>query len=161
MRENTCMFTGHRIIDKAHLHEVGERLMQQILQFYEMGVRDFITGGAQGFDTLAALQVLILRDADHKDIRLHLALPCRNQCRGWPAKNVRLYESILKRADSVHLLSQTYHRGCMHERNRFMVDHSAYCICYQTHAGGGTDYTVKYARDNQLKIVNVAPRSAL
>ena len=46
--------------------------------------------------------------------------------------------------------------GCMHVRNRHLVDFSSYCICYQTKETGGTAYTVNYAKENGLIIYNVA-----
>ena len=53
-------------------------------------------------------------------------------------------------------LSERYYQGCMHERNRYMVDHSRVCICYLTERTGGTAYTVEYARSRGLKIFNLA-----
>lgn len=46
-------------------------------------------------------------------------------------------------------------RGCMHERNRRLVDNSAVCVCYLTQPAGGTHYTVEYARRQGLSIINL------
>ena len=43
----------------------------------------------------------------------------------------------------------------MHKRNRHLVNNSSLCICYLTEEKGGTYYTVKYAQENQLAVVNV------
>lgn len=48
------------------------------------------------------------------------------------------------------------HRGCMHKRNRYMVDNSNYCICCLTEEKDGTAYTVSYAKKQNLKIINLA-----
>ena len=44
----------------------------------------------------------------------------------------------------------------MHQRNRALVDRSAFCICYLRTQTGGTAYTVRYAREKGLKIWNLA-----
>lgn len=45
----------------------------------------------------------------------------------------------------------------MHKCNRhLMVDHSSVCICYFTRESGETAYTVNYARERELEVVNVA-----
>lgn len=46
--------------------------------------------------------------------------------------------------------------GCMKKRDRYMVDHSTYCICARLHPFSRTDQTVKYARRQGLKVINVA-----
>ena len=51
--------------------------------------------------------------------------------------------SVEKKAQHEHIKSSAdevicYHRGCMQRRNRYMVDHSSVCICYQTQDTGGT-----------------------
>ncbi len=48
-----------------------------------------------------------------------------------------------------------YHQGCYYERNRYMVDHSSRMMCYYDGDKGGTEYTVKYAEQNNLQITNL------
>ena len=40
-------------------------------------------------------------------------------------------------------------------RNRYMADHSSYCIAYLVRGTGGTAYTVRYARKKGVQIVNL------
>ena len=74
MNKSVC-FTGHRTIaeDKetlsARLYALLERLVT------EQKVTDFYTGGAVGWDALAALTVLKLRES-YPEVKLHLVLPC-------------------------------------------------------------------------------------
>lgn len=49
-----------------------------------------------------------------------------------------------------------YFKGCMHKRNRHLVDNSGYCICYLTRTQGGTAYTVDYALERGLPVINIA-----
>ena len=66
------------------------------------------------------------------------------------------YDRIKGYANEVFCLSERYFRGCMHQRNRYMVDHSSVCVCYLTREDGGTASTVKYARRKGLPICNLA-----
>lgn len=134
------------IFDKTE--EMVERLIKK-------GYLYFGAGGALGFDTIAALAVLKLKE-HYPDIRLILVLPCRFQTRGWASEDVKIYENIKEQADKVVYTSEEYTRGCMHKRNRHLVDNSSACIAYLTESKGGTAYTVDYAAKHGLTVFNIA-----
>lgn len=115
----------------------------------------FGAGGALDFDTLAAQTVLELKRA-YPDIKLILVLPCQDQTRGWAQADIEEFEHIKAAADKVVFTSNEYYSGCMHKRNRHLVDNSSLCICYLTEQSSGTAYTVDYARSRGLRIINVA-----
>ena len=152
MKEDACCFTGHRDIPPEILPALAAKLEAAILELIADGIRYFYAGGALGFDTLAPENVLRLPD-HFPQLQLILALPCREQTRGWFAASVKRYESILRRANEVVYTSEHYTRGCMQRRNRFMVDHSAVCVAYCTRATGGSAYTLQYARKAGLRIL--------
>ena len=114
-----------------------------------------MAGGALGFDTLAAQTVLSLKEY-YPQIKLVLALPCQEQTRGWPAKDIEKYGHILNSADEIIYTAEKYFPGCMHARNRYMAERSDVCICYLTEDKGGAAYTVKYAKQKGLRIINIA-----
>ena len=155
MREQTCCFTGHREIPPGKRAEIADRLERVISTLYQSGVRYYGAGGARGFDALAANTVLRLRESC-PDIKLILVLPCLTQTRGWRPEDIAEYERIKGLADKVVYTSQAYYAGCMHKRNRHLVDHSSVCICYLTKNSGGTAYTVDYAKKQGLEIINLA-----
>ncbi|MCI9157114.1 MAG: DUF1273 domain-containing protein [Lawsonibacter sp.] len=155
MREKTCCFTGHRQIPAREVEEVKKRLETTVSSLYRRGVCCYGAGGALGFDTLAALTVLRLR-AVHPDIKLILVLPCLTQAKNWSKADQIQYERIKAQANKVVYTSQEYFPGCMHRRNRHLVEHSGTCVCYLTRQSGGTAYTVDYARAQGLEIINVA-----
>ena len=155
MRETTVCFTGHRDIPLRYVRAIELRLEAVLRDLIAKGYTDFAAGGALGFDTLAARMVLWLRD-QYPHIKLHLILPCRNQTRGWSMRDIEIYEDILRDADDYLYTSEEYTRGCMHKRNRHLVDMSSVCVCYLTKDKGGTAYTVKYASNNNLRIINIA-----
>lgn len=155
MRERTCCFTGHRRISKDEAKEVKTRLKHTISAAIDQGYLYFGAGGALGFDTLAALTVLELKKK-YPDIKLILVLPCINQTKGWSKRDVEVYEQIKSRCDKYVYTSENYFNGCMQKRNRQLVDNSSLCVCYLTENRGGTAYTVNYARQKGLKVINLA-----
>lgn len=156
MREKTCCFTGHRELPTGWgRKKLAAKLEKAIVEQINNGIQFFGIGGALGFDTLAAQTVLSMKKK-YPDIKLILVLPCLTQTKGWPSKDVEEYERIKAQADKVKYTSQEYYQGCMHKRNRHLVDNSSVCICYLTKERGGTAYTVNYAREQGIKVVNVA-----
>ncbi len=157
MEQERVCFSGHRMIPDDP--ELAQRLRASVMEQIENGSRIFIAGGAQGFDTLAAETVLSLK-VQNPHIRLHLALPYPAQASSWPKYAQERYERIKQQADVVYYMAAEYARGCIHRRNRFLVDHSDVCICYLNHDSGGTLFTVKYARKQGLRVLNLAPGAA-
>ena len=154
MKNQTCCFTGHRIIPLVERESVMRALENAVTESIENGYRYFGSGGALGFDTMAALTVLKLKK-QYPQIKLILVLPCENQTRNWKAADIEKYEYIKSQADKVVKTSIEYTPGCMHKRNRHLVDNSSLCICYLKKPSGGTAYTVNYAKDNGLKVINL------
>jgi len=154
-KTSTCCFTGHRHIPFDEYNALDQRLEDEIEKLIRQGVRYFGAGGAQGFDTMAALAVLRLRIL-HPHIRLILVLPCKDQAKRWDRANKKIYNLILRDADKVVYVSRRYASGCFQERNRRLVDHSGVCLCYLANPGSGTAYTAHYARQNGLRVVNLA-----
>lgn len=154
MRNETCCFTGHRNIPENEYGVILAGLEKAVVDLILKGVRFFGTGGALGFDTMAAQTVLKLKN-QYPHIYLILVLPCRTQTKGWKEADRRIYEHILSKADKVVYIADEYERGCMQRRNRHLVDNSAYCICYQTKETGGTAYTVRYAQQKGLRLIRL------
>lgn len=155
MKQTTCCFTGHRRLPLDKIEQIVKRLDREIESLISLGVTDFISGGALGFDQIAAALIVTKKEMGHP-IRLIFALPCKNQDALWREEQKHLYHGLLGEADEVIYLSEGYHEGCMKERNRYMVNRSAYCICALLHQQSGTAQTVKYARELGTKIINLA-----
>ncbi|WP_283608739.1 SLOG family protein [Faecalispora anaeroviscerum] len=155
MRVNTCCFTGHRKLPQDKIEKIVLNLNREIESLIAQGVTDFISGDALGFDQIAASLIIAKKEMGQK-IRLIFALPCKNQDEHWTNEQKRLYHNILAEADEVVYVSEEYANGCMKKRNRYMVDHSAYCVCSLLHPMSGTDQTVQYARQKKLMVINVA-----
>ena len=154
-RKWVCCFTGHRKIDGACMSALSDLLDGVLDRLIAAGVSTFRTGGAVGFDTLAALKVLERRERD-PSISLELYLPCRDQTNGWGERSRTYYEYILSRADRVVYVRDQYTKGCMLERNRKLVEGSQFCIGYCTTDRGGSAYTLDYAKKKGVRVINLA-----
>lgn len=152
MQANICCFTGHREIPFTELPSLKRKLSRAIAHCIRQGCTEFRCGGALGFDTLAARAVLSARKK-HPHIRLVLMLPCPEQTKGWSAANIKTYGNILQKADAVIYTADHYYRGCMHLRNRRLVDSSSFCIAYCRRDTGGSAYTVQYAKKQGCSVI--------
>lgn len=155
MCEKTCCFIGPQILPVQKMRHILLHLNKEIETLIDAGVTTFISGGAQGFDQIAASLVAAKKEMGHH-IFLVLALPYPNQHKSWQVRAKELYEYLLETADEVHYISETCTNNCMRERNHYMVEHSAYCICALLPGKNGAEQTVRYAKQKNLHIVNVA-----
>ena len=157
MSRSAC-FTGHREISE-NPKKLSERLYNVLEKLIaEEGITDFYAGGACGFDTIAALDVLKLR-SKYPEVKLHLVLPCSNeeQTRNLTPTQKYDFKSVLSRADSIEYTSERFFKGCMGKRNARLVECAVdYCICYyDEQKQGGTAQTVRMSEDKGLKVVNL------
>ena len=155
MNGKTCSFSGHRQISKAHANSLPELLSQTVDTLISSGVSTFCSGGAMGFDLLAAGIVLAKR-VKNPAVSLRMLLPCRDQTKNWPEKFRRAHNNIVSAADEVIYFSEKYSPLCMQMRNHALVDSADMLLCYLTRSFGGTMHTVSYAYDKNLQIINLA-----
>ncbi len=159
IRKKTACFTGHREIPEPR-KLVEARIDGAIRLLHARGVRYYGAGGARGFDVLASLRVLALKE-EVPDLCLILVLPFPEQYRqegDWTREDRREFDVLLERADKVVTLEPAYSSGVYYRRDRHMVDGSAYCVNYLLRDRSGTGYTVRYARERGLELVDLAPR---
>lgn len=155
MRDKTVCFTGHREIPMLKKSAIARKLRKTLVELIEQDYQFFGAGGALGFDTIAAQTVLDLKEK-YPHIKLILVLPCESQADRWSESDRRMYAYIMSKADKIRYTSQHYYRGCMHKRNKHLVDNSNVCVCYLTEETGGTAFTVNYAKQNELRVINIA-----
>ncbi len=153
-REHTVCFTGHRFV-KRNDEAMLERLDLLLEAMYQRGYRDFLCGGAIGFDAIAAEHVALLRQT-HPDVKLIFCLPCADQSKKWKKADAERYERLLYQGDEIRVLSPSYYEGCMQVRNAYMVDHSSICAALMNQLRGGTLSTVRYAYSQDVPVVNIA-----
>ena len=169
MIERCCAFTGHRPrkfpwgYDETDARCVAlkKELAAQIAKLVDDGYTDFFSGMAEGADTWAALAVLALKK-ENPALKLHCVLPCEGQADQWSAPARELYFSILEQADNVVYVSRKYSKGCMLQRNRYLVDHAACLLAiYNGEWRGGTAMTVRYAQKLRREIIKLKPNGEM
>lgn len=166
MHKKACCFTGHRP-DKlpyqgnessAAVIRLKTRLEKEIRRQIGVGTRVFITGMAMGVDIWCAEIVAMLKkEFSYEHIELIAAVPYPGQSYKWPKDWKLRYKNALNCADGVKTLCPQYISGCMHKRNRFMVDSSDVCIAVWNGSAGGTAYTVDYAEKQNKELIIIDP----
>lgn len=61
-KAKTCCFTGHRRLPKDKIEQIVIRLNQEVDNLISQGVTDFISGGALGFDQIAASLIVAKKE---------------------------------------------------------------------------------------------------
>lgn len=96
-KKRTACFTGHRKIPAEDIKSIEKQLDKIIKKLYRKGVIFYGAGGSYGFDMLAEKAVIRARNK-HKDIKLILVLPCKDQEKYWTDDTKRhLLKSKIKR----------------------------------------------------------------
>ncbi|MFT9057535.1 MAG: SLOG family protein [Ethanoligenens sp.] len=155
MQNLTCCFTGNRSLPQDAIEHIMLRLNDEVDGLIRRGVTHFLSGGARGFDLIAAALIVSKKEMGN-DLRLDFILPCKDQDALWSDRERKLYHGLLTEADGVTYLSDTYRPGCMKRRNRYLVDHANYCIYALLHERGGTWQTVQYSRRKGVRLIGVA-----
>lgn len=156
LRDQTCCFTGHRILPANAATAILRKLDSILLPLIERGVLVFWLGGALGFDTLAAEHLLKLKQ-QYPQIVIYLALPFEEYRNRWSETQKSRAANIDAQADQIVYCSHTPSKGAFLQRNRYMVDQSRYCIAYCNRSAGGTANTLRYAQQKGLVIQNLFP----
>jgi uncharacterized phage-like protein YoqJ len=152
--EKGCSFTGHRQIKSEHSKRLGALVEKAIEYAYGEGCRLFYSGGAIGFDTVAARAVVKFR-ITHPDVRLVMLLPCLNQDAKWSAEQKDAYSFILSAADEVEYVSEEYTDSCMRERNFLLASRADIVFAYVGHPRSGSAQTARMADSMGKTVYNL------
>lgn len=166
---NTACFTGHRPNAFGN-HKSPHQIQQEISYFlrmaivylYNMGYRNFISGGALGVDQWAAEEVWKLKNSHDVDINLVIARPFPSQDIKWNERDRQIFTQICDRADHVVDVSpDPYAPWKMHARNAYMVNHSSAVIAVKIPevTTGGTASCCAYAERKRKSMIYIDPIS--
>jgi len=161
-RDTTVSFSGYRpeklpdggVENSQSIKTMQTELREIIAESIESGFNTFLVGMADGFDTMAAEEVISLKNF-HK-IRLVAVVPFDD---GRPQSDRVNY--ILAHSDDTVILSDTYSKGAYFQRNEYMVDNSSRLVCYYDGRYGGTEYTIDYAKKQGIEVINLWERTAM
>ena len=131
--------------------------MDKLIKYFETVETSFrkmkvITGMSMGLDIWAGEIVVNLRETDP---RLHLiaAVPWPGFSARWNAEWKTRYEKLIKRADLVKHISQTYDPSVFTKRNFWMVEHCTRVIAFYNGSDGGTKEMIEYAKERDIDVV--------
>ena len=112
-----------------------------------------ISGCAIGWDMIFAETCLKL------NIPLHCYIPFYTQADKWSDFYKKRYADILKAAAHKHYTSKYYYSDVYLKRNREMIDKAQTLIAMWNPdiTSGGTYYTVQYAQDKNVPVINLWP----
>ena len=166
MRNRSCCFSGHRPDKLAFGSDEGhpaciaikQNLFDCIGELVRTGYDTLYDGMAQGCDIFFA-EAALLQKREHPNLRLVCAVPYAGQATRWSYEYQARYKDILGQADEVVLLNERYHRGCMMQRNRHMVDRSSLLVSVYAGESGGTKSTLQYALQKGLTILWLNPQT--
>lgn len=153
----TCFFTGHRRLPYTRKDEIMKKLSENIERLIiEYDVRSFISGGALGFDTIAAEAVIEMKKK-YPHIRLLLYLPCYGQSKMWSYNQKYKHRLLKSYADEVlYVTEDEYTEQCMMLRNLRMIKDSFFCIAFCLKNASGTGMTLRNAREVGIRIIDIA-----
>lgn len=164
------MVTGHRPKDLPgrydYSHENYKSIrrllvatLKDILDDYESAI--FISGMAQGIDTVYVSAAQIIKDRSSKPIEIHGYIPHEGQAESWPKNGgaQSLWKHIRANIlDKEFISSDVYHGGVMQMRNQDMVNNSDICIAvWSGKENGGTYDAVKRALKSGLRVIRLDP----
>ena len=149
-----CSFTGHRQIENAYIIKLEEMLSRAIDYVYSEGCRTFFCGGALGFDTMAAKAVISKRIL-HRDMRLVIVIPCKNQSESWSERAKLTYDYILSSADEVIYVADGYTADCMRKRNLMLAESCDVMIAFASKYRSGAGQTVRMAQNMNKTVYNL------
>lgn len=153
----TCCFTGHRKILPKHAEKLPGLIESAVRRLMKGGYNTFVTGGALGFDTIAA-EVILKIKRTNPYVKLIVVAPYLGQPLEWDYSSQITYERIREAADDYISLAAGYYRDCMKKRNLYMVEMSSACISYCLRDRTGTSQTVAFARDNGLEVIELSEK---
>lgn len=153
----TVCLTGHRSLPAGQETAIAALLDDILFSLYDRGARIFKTGGAVGFDTLAAEAVLRLKERFGAGaIHLYLCLPAPTQTTRYSAAQKQTYDRILAASDGLTYASDVCTTESYYARNRALVAGSDVCVAYCTRQRGGSYYTCRQALAHGLEFINLA-----
>ena len=159
-----CAFAGYRPAKMpwgyderdARCAEFRFRLRESLEYLIGRGYVDFMSGGALGFDLMAAEMVLSLREK-YPWIRLIMVIPFDGQADKWTEEQRRRWLWVIEASDRVVHVSHAYDKGVFFRRNHYLVEHADLLLAAYDGKPGGTAGTVAYARRHGTRVARLQP----
>lgn len=141
--QHSCCFFGHRDAPESIKPILKENIERLITKH---NVTDFYVGNNGSFDSIVT-SVLKEVVKEYPDVSYSIVLAYLSSKKDQAQEKNTLYpfgiESVPK-------------RYCISWRNKWLIDHSQYVICYVTHITGGAAKFMEMARKKGRKVINLS-----
>lgn len=155
----TCCFTGHRT--RAEDSDLKRIARGEIERLISLGVTEFLSGGVCGWDLLCAGVVADIKHTCREvKLRFILACPPYENSEKWEKNDQDELYRLMKSADSVEVLSDSFCKGSVRFRNRRLVEGADVCLCWfnEHKFTGNTLQTVHLAKKRGIEVINLYNR---
>ncbi len=164
-KEKTLCLTGHRpkglpwgYNEESNSCKAFKKVCKKVFinAIEKEDITYFLTGMAEGFDMIA-IEILLELRCEYEHIKIIAIIPCLNLEIRWKQSQQQRYKNLLNKCDEIFILSKNYTRTCMNDRNKYMIENSAFCIACYNGSAGGTRNTIKLAKEKGIKIKIIKP----
>ena len=148
-KKRICCFAGHSKIDDIEF--VYKRLLEITKNLIiNENVTHFQVGNYGTFDKLAVKSLNKLKEKF--DIKIELVIPyLTKEINEYKEEYYKNYNSIL----IADIPLATPQRLKIIKCNEYMIKSCDYLICYVKHSWGGASKTLEFAKENNIKIINI------
>lgn len=122
------------------------------------GLKNFLTGMAEGFDMIAT-EILVELKKTYNNIKIIAVIPCSGQEKKWKPSQRTRYHKIINQCNDSIILYDSYTKTCMNDRNKYMVEHSSIVIACFNGLPSGTGNTIRFGKENGCKIKIINPNN--
>ena len=145
MGGKTATFIGHNEcygLDQTKLREEIRNLI------VNEGVDTFLSGGMGGFDCCCARMVHSMRKEFPHIVSILVI----------PYLNFNVFDrSCFDHIEFPECVDGLFYKAAIVKRNRYLVDNSAFALCYVNRTYGGAYKTYYYAQKMNIKVIDLAP----
>ena len=128
-------------------------LNQEIERLIAIGITDFISSGEPGFDQIAAALIIAKKEMG-QNVRLIFALSCKGEDEPDSDAQTQLTQNVLAEADEIVVPAGSG----IEQRDRYMIERSAHCICALVAVHSRTGQVVRDAMQEGLAVYHTVCR---
>ena len=104
----------------------------------------------------AAEAVLDLKK-QYPEIMLEMVSPFDTQAAKWAPEYRQRHDALFDKADIVTATGHQYTKSCMFARNRYLVDNADMLLAAYDGQPGGTEMTIRYAKQMGIQVCCISP----
>lgn len=143
------LYAGNQ--DSNLLNVISTEVSLILLSLYKQGYDTFLSGMDDGFDMIAAEEVLKFKQ-EQPDVRLIAVIPFRGQEESYSEKDKFLYGQICQYADQcIYLAENNTDSSLFIKRNDFLMANSSRLVCYCD----GKKNDTMCSRDPDMPVINI------